>query len=171
MRTQFQTGHHQTFHHAWTNIMFRPANLAAALGGQQHLMHDTQPGKRAIAIGQLDASADRQVRFGPGKAIAAAACADALQVGDETVGIRGSVFGVGRVVVAATREGDVLCVHGVCSVQRGRQRHRKRWRTVRGGKDREMLIPAGASAPTHRPPWNADGLPAGAARSDAGRQT
>ncbi len=96
------------------------------------------PGKGAIGIGQLDASANRQFWFGPGVAITAGTRADTLQVGDETVGIRDSVFGVGRVVVAATREGDVLCVHGVCSVQRGRQRHRNRWRTVRGGKDRSQ---------------------------------
>ncbi len=40
VRTQFQAGHHQTFHHARADIMFRAAMLAATLCGQYHFMHD-----------------------------------------------------------------------------------------------------------------------------------
>jgi len=68
--------------------MLRAAMLTAALCGQHHLMHDAQPSRGTVAIGQLDASANRQFWFGPGGAIAAGTRADALQVGDETVGVR-----------------------------------------------------------------------------------
>ena len=169
--SQFQAGHHQPFHHARAEIMLRAAMLAAALCGQHHLMHDAQPGKGAIGIGQLDASANRQFWFGPGVAIAAGTRADAVQVGDETVGIRGSFLGIGRVVVAATGKGDVFCVHGVCSVQRRRQRHRNRWRTVRVWKPGNRSKPVDPWVPTRGPPWNADDMEAGAATRGAGWQT
>ncbi|MNC45040.1 hypothetical protein D3C75_939760 [compost metagenome] len=91
----------------------------------------------------------------PGLPVGRSAFADALQVGNQGMRIRTGhslcqVIGVGRVTVGV-QVGKVRSVHGEAPCKAIGSRH------ARGGgryvvRIRVDLKPAGANAPTHRPP-------------------
>ena len=102
LRSQRHTRHLQPFHHPIPEVLLGRAVLPSPLRSQHQLRHHTQPRQRAICIRQLKTPPRQSMPFRPRLAIRSCTRSDAVQRGDEGVGIDGRFalgFGVVRIVL------------------------------------------------------------------------
>ena len=104
--------------------------------------------------------------FGPGLPVGRRSQANLVQQGNQAVGIRRlrcALIGIGRGVLGAQR-GNIGCVHGrsPCKATAPPLTKAADGTCVETGG--RVIVTGGCACahPTHRPPWNANGLPAGA---------